>query len=354
MTRPAMRLLMLSEVYPPAIGGIETIGQIMAHALAKRGHRVVVVTRTPCDDPALDAREIAAGVTVVRNPGMMRLLRLGWWSERILHNHLSLRTTGALWLLPRRWSIWVHTYLFPAGAGGLSAWCKRRALRRARVAAVSAALVATLPVPATVLPDTWRHEVFHARPTIRDRELVFVGRLVSDKGVDLLLSALAALAQAPDHLRPRLTVIGGGPEEGALKQQSHALGLVGQVAFLGPRPPHEVADELARHEILVVPSRWAEPFGIVVLEGLACGCVPIVSRGGGLPEALGGCGELFENGDLHGLVAALRRLLTDPQLRADHRRAAATHLPRFLPDAIVARMESWLEQDDPRPEADPA
>lgn len=354
MTQPSMRLLMLSEVYPPAIGGIETIGQIMAHALAARGHQVVVVTRTPCDDPAVEAREAAAGVIVVRNPGMMKLLRLGWWSEQILHNHLSLRTAGALWLLPRPWCIWVHTYVFPVGAGGLSTWCKRRALRRARVAAVSSALVATLPVPAMVLPDTWRQEVFHSRPTTRDRELVFVGRLVSDKGVDLLLSALAALAQARDSLRPRLTVIGAGPEEDALKQQSRDLGLAGQVAFLGGKPPHEVADELARHEIMVVPSRWAEPFGIVVLEGLACGCVPIVSRGGGLPEALGGCGELFENGDVHGLEMALRRLLTDPQLRADHREAAAAHLSRFVPDAIVARMESWLQQGHPHPETVPA
>lgn len=346
-----MRLLMLSEVYPPAIGGIETIGQIMAHALAARGHQVVVVTRTPCDDPAVEAREVAAGVRVVRRPGMIELLRLGRWSERILHNHLSLRTTGALWLLARPWSVWVHTYLFPPGAGGLSSWCKRLALRRARVAAVSSALAATLPLPTTVLPDTWRQEVFHPRPAVRDRELVFVGRLVSDKGVDLLLHALAALAQAPGALRPRLTVIGGGPEEGALKQQSQDLGLAGQVTFLGPRPPQEVAEELARHEILVVPSRWAEPFGIVVLEGLACGCVPIVSRGGGLPEALGGCGELFENGDARGLETALRRLLTDPQRRADHRRAATAHLSHFVPEAIVTRMEAWLQQDNPRAES---
>jgi glycogen synthase len=342
-----MRLLMLSEVYPPAVGGIETIGQLLAHALAARGHQVVVVTRTPCDDPAVDAGEAAAGVTVLRNPGVVALLRVGWWSERILHNHLSLRTTGPLWVLPRRWFVWVHTYLFPAGT--LSGWCKRRALRRARVAAVSSALAATLPVPAVVLPDTWRQEVFHPRPLTRDRELVFVGRLVSDKGVDLLLAALDILGRAPDALRPRLTVIGGGPEAGMLQRQCHDLGLTGQITFLGPKPPAEVADELARHEILVVPSRWAEPFGIVVLEGLACGCVPLVSRGGGLPEALGGCGELFENGDVQGLALALRRLLGDPSLRARHRAAAARHLPDLTPERIVARMESWLLQDHRHP-----
>lgn len=333
------RILMVSEVYPPAIGGIETIGQIMAHRLAARGHAVVVVTRTPCDDPAFDQEEQRQGVRVVRRPGMFALLRLGWWAQVILNNHLSLRALGPLWLLPRPWFVWVHTYLFPMG-GRLSRWLKRRALRRSRVAAVSTALAQHLPVTADVLPDTWRADIFHPRTVVRERELVFVGRLVSDKGVDLLLAALGRLAG--EGMRPHLTVIGGGPEEAALRRQAGELGIAGQIDFRGPHPAVDVAEALARHEIIVVPSRWAEPFGIVVLEGLACGCVPVVSSGGGLPEALGACGELFDNGDLAGLTAALRRVLGDADLRARHRQAAAAHLQRFAPETIVARMEVWL------------
>jgi glycosyltransferase involved in cell wall biosynthesis len=335
----SMRILMVSEVYPPAIGGIETIGQIMAHRLAARGHQVVVVTRTPCEDGHVDRDEAAQGVRVVRRPGMLALLRLGWWSQVVLCNHLSLRALGPLWLVPRPWFIWVHTWLFPMG-GRISRWLKYRALRRARVAAVSRALAEHLPVPCAVLPDTWRADVFQPQPFPRDRDLVFVGRLVSDKGVDLLIAALARMPS--QGRRPRLTIIGGGPEEHALHRQVSELGLTDRVTLLGPRPPATVADELSRHEILVVPSRWAEPFGIVVLEGLACGCVPVVSSGGGLPEALGPCGEVFTNGDVAGLVAALQRVLDDAAVRAGHRQRTAEHLRHFTPDTIVARMESWL------------
>jgi glycogen synthase len=340
MTSPSTQhILMVSEVYPPAIGGIETIGQIIAHRLAARGHTVVVATRTPCDDPAFDQNEARLGVRVVRRPGMFALLRLGWSAQVILNNHLSLRALGPLWLLPRPWFVWVHTYLFPMG-GRLSRWLKRLALQRSRVAAVSAALAHHLPVPAEVLPDTWRADVFHPRSIARDRDLVFVGRLVSDKGVDLLVAALGTLAR--DGIHPTLTVIGGGPEDAALRRQAEDMGVSTQVIFRGPLAAAAVAEELARHEILVVPSRWAEPFGIVVLEGLACGCVPVVSSGGGLPEALGACGELFTNGDLAGLTAALRRVLSDGDLRARHRQVASEHLKRFAPDTIVTRMEAWL------------
>jgi len=333
------RILMVSEVYPPAIGGIETIGQIMAHRLAARGHAVVVATRTPCDDPTFDQNEARLGVRVVRRPGMLALLRLGWWAQVILNNHLSLRALGPLWLLPRPWFVWVHTYLFPMG-GRVSRWLKRRALQRSQVAAVSTALAQHLPVPATVLPNTWRADIFHPRSVARERDLVFVGRLVSDKGVDLLLAAMGCLAL--DGQRPTLTVIGSGPEDAALRRQADDLGISAQITFLGPRSATEVAAELSLHEILVVPSRWAEPFGIVVLEGLACGCVPVVSSGGGLPEALGPCGELFANGDLAGLTAALRRVLSDHEMRTRYRQKAGDHLERFAPDTIVSRMEVWL------------
>jgi len=79
-----------------------------------------------------------------------------------------------------------------------------------------------------------------------------------------------------------LTIIGSGPEEYSLRKLADDIGITGQVSFLGVKRGEESARLLNQHEILVIPSRWEEPFGIVSLEGIACGCVVIGSEGGGL------------------------------------------------------------------------
>jgi len=85
-----------------------------------------------------------------------------------------------------------------------------------------------------------------------------------------------------------------------------------------------------------VPSRMPEPFGIVVLEAIACGCVVVASRAGGLPDAVGKCGITYEIGDLQALTNSLQLVLTQPGLRQDIRQHANRHLENFRP-AVVAR-----------------
>ena len=76
-------------------------------------------------------------------------------------------------------------------------------------------------------------------------------------------------------------MIGDGPEASRLQEQAARLGIGGQIDFLGARRGEELVGLLNRHRILVVPSRYNEPFGIVALEGIACGCVVIGSEGAG-------------------------------------------------------------------------
>jgi glycosyltransferase involved in cell wall biosynthesis len=168
----------------------------------------------------------------------------------------------------------------------------------------------------------------------RVRDLVFLGRLVSDKGVDVLLDALRVLsaAAAPPHL----TIVGSGPEEGALRERARRLGLSERVEFVGTQAGDSLARTLAAHRVLVVPSRYDEPFGIVALEGIACGCVVVGSAGGGLPEAIGRCGRTFPNGDAAALARCLKELLESPEALATHRADAAQHLDRFGPPRFSA------------------
>jgi glycosyltransferase involved in cell wall biosynthesis len=85
----------------------------------------------------------------------------------------------------------------------------------------------------------------------------------------------------------------------------------------------------------VVPSRWREPFGIVALEGIACGCVVVGSAEGGLAEAIGPCGLTFPNGDAQALANALSRLLENPAECDRLRQNAAAHLARFTPRHVA-------------------
>jgi glycosyltransferase involved in cell wall biosynthesis len=89
---------------------------------------------------------------------------------------------------------------------------------------------------------------------------------------------------------------------------------------------------------------WNEPFGIVALEGMACGCVVVGSQGGGLSEAIGPGGLTFANGDVGALTEALRRVLIDAGLQQQLREAGAQHARQHTVPQIARRYLAVLEQ----------
>jgi glycosyltransferase involved in cell wall biosynthesis len=92
-------------------------------------------------------------------------------------------------------------------------------------------------------------------------------------------------------------VIGDGIEMDKLKKMVSDMGLDDRVKFLGFKQDEELARILNRHRCMVVPSLDVEGFGIVALEGMACGCAMIVSDAGGLAEAVGDYGYVFPMGN---------------------------------------------------------
>jgi glycosyltransferase involved in cell wall biosynthesis len=193
----------------------------------------------------------------------------------------------------------------------------------------------------TVVPNAYDAGTFFSMPDVpRTEDLLFVGRLVSTKGADLLLDALADLQTR--GLRPRLTITGDGPEAAALRGQVERLKLADQVTFTGTVSGPPLARLMNAHRILVAPSRPAEPFGIVALEGVACGCFVIGSNQGGLKEAIGPCGAVFANGSRAELAAALEAALKAPQPNADEQRNRQEHLIRHHPERVVAAYEEVL------------
>ena len=120
-----------------------------------------------------------------------------------------------------------------------------------------------------------------------------------------------------------------------MEELAAKLGLRDQVTFAGPKRDAELAHLLQQHKILVIPSRYDEPFGVVALEGIACGCVAVGSAGGGLPEAIGPCGLTFPNGDVDALARTLEKLLRAPEERQRLMAHAPEHLAKFQPAAIA-------------------
>jgi len=97
----------------------------------------------------------------------------------------------------------------------------------------------------------------------------------------------------------------------------------------------ELVQLLNRHKIMVVPSVWDEPFGVVALEGIACGCVVIGSEGGGLKQAIGSCGITYKNGDIEQLTFLLYNLLSQPQVLEEYTSNRIHHLAKHKKELIA-------------------
>ncbi len=324
---------MTSFHFHPSLGGLETAGETLAGAFVAKGHEVVLATETPAD-PAQPTR---VAFEVLRRPSIWELRRRLAWADLLWQNGLSLRQARALPLCPRPWVVTHQTWVRdPDARPTLPTRLKFASLRLAHSVAISGEIARGLPGPSVVIPNPYRDGIFRLTNTGPRRwALGFVGRLVSDKGADLLLRALAELpTEVADR---RCVVIGDGPERAALERRAAALGVAGRIDFLGPRRDAELAELLNEIEVLAVPSRWAEPFGIVALEGLACGCALVVSRRGGLPEAAGPGQAVFDNDDWRGLRDRLAELLSDPGRRAAAADAGRRYVAGFTAERIATR-----------------
>jgi len=332
-----MRILFSSYAFRPSVGGIESVSEILAQEFAAAGHEVRLITET-------QGVEGNASYQILRRPSLSRLFALLRWSDVLFQNNISLRSLVPAALMQKR-SIVVHQTWIRNVRGQIDiiARLKRALLASVTNVAISRAIAEDIGRDCLIVPNPYRDELFRVLPDMqREKELVFVGRLVSDKGVDVLLRALDILRSA--RLEPHLTIVGQGPEAENLETLSRELAVDHQVSFVGKKTGEELVRLLNQHRIMVIPSRWAEPFGVIALEGIGCGCATIGSERGGLPEAIGPCGITFENGNERALADALKRVLNDPTLEESCRSAAPLHLQRFKAREVARTYLKLLER----------
>ncbi|MDJ0734442.1 MAG: glycosyltransferase family 4 protein [Nostocaceae cyanobacterium] len=332
-----MKILIYSPIFYPSIGGLETVISILAHEFVHHGHEVKLVSKVP------DPESKVFPFEVIRNPNSQKILDLTRWCDIYFQGCVSLKGLWSI-VLARKPLVVTHQtwYRYPETRLTWQAALKHWVTHFATNIAPSEAVANQLPSPVKVIPNSYQDDIFYEMPEVsRNQDLVFLGRLVSDKGADLLLDSLALLKQ--QGLKPHLTIIGKGPEENNLKQQVENLGIVNQVKFVGSQVGEALARLLNAHKILVVPSLWQEPFGIVALEGIACGCVVVGSEKGGLKDAIGACGVTFANGDVNGLTQALADLLLNTDKLEKYRRNRETHLARHRKDSVAKEYLQVLE-----------
>jgi glycosyltransferase involved in cell wall biosynthesis len=371
-----VRVLIVSGIWPPDLGGPASHAPELAAFLRERGHGVEVVTTAaarPEEQPypvRWVSRQLPAGVRHVA--GIAEIARAARGADVVYATSMTRRAAGGA-MLARRPLVLKLTAdeayererragrfagdldAFQRHPGGLRVALLRRtrtwAVRQARHVftpsaylrglvigwGVSADAVTVNPNPAPELPplpprDELRAELGFDRPT-----LAFAGRLMAAKALDVALEALALVSEA------RLAIVGDGPDRAELERQRDALGLDGRVRFIGGLSREGVLRVFKAADAVLLSSRW-ENFPHVIVEALAVGTPVVATSVGGVPEVVrdGENGLLVPAGDAEALAEAIRRMLGDDALRGRLAAAAAPSVEAYSSERLLGQIEAEL------------
>jgi glycosyltransferase involved in cell wall biosynthesis len=368
-----VRVLVLTNMYPPHhYGGYEVNCQAVVHAFRAAGHEVLVLTSdhevpgvdAGTEDRALVRRDLRLywDDHLIRKPPLRECLAIERHNQRVLLDaieshrpdvvsawHMGAMSFGLLtasrrrglpivamveddWLVygPRvdRWTrVW--RWLGPLGAVGdriFGVPCRRQDVgKQATYCFISKSTLRTVQQKTRwsfpdrtityigINVDDFPAGRYPPRPSWNWR-LLYLGRIDDRKGID---TAIRALTLLPDEAT--LAVVGRGDDR--YLEEMHALtrslGVEERVSFSFV-DRDRVADAYAGADVLLFPPRWAEPFGLVPLEAMACATPTVATATGGSAEFLvDGVNCLRIPIDDHeAMAAAVRRLADDPALRA--------------------------------------
>ncbi len=364
-----MRVLFWTDWYLPSIGGVEIFSARLLPALARNGHEITVVAghhRRGLPDEAEvdgvtirrfwfhtsladnDVDRIADGlrqVSALKRTLAPDLVHLNTLGPSVLFHLQSARSWPAPVLLTMHSPV-RQDAVPPDTLSG-------RALRSANWVncnsrAVHADLCRYLPEMSPRCSVVYYGmDPPRLRPTKRRSDpphIVGYGRLVPDKGFDVAVRAFATvIRRRPDA---RLVLAGDGAARPDLERLVERLGLARSVTFSGIVAPEDVPPLLDGASLVVVPSRWDEPFGLVALEAALMARPVVATRAGGLVEVVthGETGVIVDKDDPDALAGAILDLLADPA-RADRMGIAARvrARERFSWDRCVAAYEELYE-----------
>jgi glycosyltransferase involved in cell wall biosynthesis len=362
-----MKVLVVSGIWPPDVGGPASHAPEVAEFLLGRGHEVEVVTTADAPPPPqpypvrVVLRSVRPGVRhyrgaalihrrarendVVYSTGMFGRSSLG---TAIVRTPLVLKLTAdPAFERLRRWGIFRGSLEEFQQDHGVRTWPLREARdldvrRAAHVITPSAYLrelvigwglsadrVTVLPNPAPAVPELRGRDELRAQFGIDGPTLVFAGRLTAQKSLELGIEAAHRAGAA-------LVIAGNGPDRAALERLGHAR-------FLGPLPRERVLELFRAGDAAILSSSW-ENFPHTVVEALAVGTPVIATRTGGVGEVVrdGENGLVVPPGDVDALAAAIERFFAERALAARLRANAAGSVTEYSAESVYGRLERIL------------
>lgn len=374
-TRPAPMTLLITNDFPPRLGGIESFNRQLCRLLDDR-----VVVLTGDGDGGPDDRDLTGDFdfpvhrrpTKVLLPTPQTAARAAELMRRYGADRVLISAAAPLGLLAERLRAEAHRIV--AVSHGHEVWWARapgtrRTLRRIGAATDHLTWVSefTRDAIAPALEPIDRARMRRLSPPVDPavfaptpppaaaaKVVVSAGRFVAQKGFDTLLESWRLVLA--DHPEATLLIAGDGPQAAALMRRRNRLGLADRVRFLGPRPHPRMPELFALGSVFALPVRTRlaglnpEGFGLVFAEAAASGLAVVAGDSGGAGETLvpGRTGLLIEPDDPRGLAAALSGLLADPDRAAAMGRAGREHvLARFSGERARAMVRSLLDLGEP-------
>jgi glycosyltransferase involved in cell wall biosynthesis len=374
-----MKLLIYARDWAPSVGGVQTIVKTLADGLAewpnKHGEEVIELTLLT-QTPAGSMNDSQVPYRVIRNPGWMDFIREIRRSDLV---HLAGPTLFPLiigYLLGKPTVIEHHGFQAICPNGQLlyeptQTPCPGHFMARrydecircnAKLGRLRSARMWVLTFPrrwlaqrasANIVPTSWlgsllqlnrAKTILHGLPTrefLPGRRVtsavptfVFLGRLVSTKGVRVLIAAAGLLKARRREFRVR--IIGDGSERQELEKLVRDLGIQSYVRFLGYVPTEQLEESLEDATAVVMPSLGGEVFGLVAAENMQLGRLVIASDVGALSEVLGDAGMRFAPGDADGLAKCMESVIANPLLAEEMGQKASRRIAEsFAADQMV-------------------
>ena len=364
-----MRILLYTYDWMPLVGGIQTITMFLAKGLAEwpqthpnEAIEVTLVTETPAgamDDSILPFRVVrqpsigdlirlvrVANIVHVAGPAFLpMILGLAFRRPTVVehHGYQSCCPNGILFFWPDQNPCPEHFMARHYGKcircnSGSSGWVKSFLSmmltfpRRWLASRVNANIVPSGHIGHRIsLPQT--ELIYHGVPRpaapipLEASEnrgqppcFAYVGRIIKEKGLQILLHASHGLAK--DGYDFRLKIVGDGPERCEMERLTEELKLENRTEFISPVSPDRVRDTLIGVTAVTMPSFCEEVAPLVAIEQMMQGRVIIASDIGGLGEEVDGAGLTFPAGDGHALEACMKQVLMNPRLAREMGRRA--------------------------------
>ena len=369
-----MKVLVVSGIWPPDVGGPASHAPDVAAYLQERGYQVDVVVTAEAPPAAQPyavrfvSRRLPKGVVHVRVAA--EIARRAMSADVVYTTGMFGRSAAGATLARRPYVVKLtadpaferarrrgiaggNVDEFQRNAGGAAVRVLRMArdaeLRRAaHVFTPSAYLhdlavswgidptrVSVLPNPAPRPFERAPREELRRAFAMTEPTLAFAGRITAQKSLRVALEALASVAGVA------LVLAGEGDERQALERAVVELGLENRVRFLGAQPRDRVLDLFAAADASILSSSW-ENFPHAVVEALAVGTPVLATTTGGVAEVVqdGVNGLLVPPGDAEALGDAVRRYFADDELRTRLREAAAPSVAENAPERVFARLRA--------------